>query len=134
MGGEQVRRKGRRNAYREVYDEIARQIDSGQLAKGDQLPTYPQMEAQYNISHATATKVVRLLKEHGYVEGSTKGTFVLMPRSEWLLQQLADVLNALEEDKQAPQLEVDHGGSWIVSRVGAVGWKPRRSAWVAEIF
>lgn len=134
MSGEQARRKGRRNAAREVYNEIAQQIDSGQLKRGDQLPTYPRMERQYGISHATATKVIRLLKEQGYVEGSTRGTFVLMTRSESLLQQLADVLNALEQDGQSPQLEVENSGSWVISRVGAVGWMPKREAWVAEIF
>jgi DNA-binding GntR family transcriptional regulator len=134
MSGEQVRRKGRRNAYREVFEEIAGQIDSGQLKRGDQLPTYPEMEKRYGISHATATRVVRLLKERGYVEGSTRGTFVHMTRSEWLFQQLADVLNALEEDGQDPQLEVSPNGSWVVGRAGAVNWRPQRSAWVAEIF
>lgn len=134
MSGEQARRKGRRNAAREVFDEIARQIDSGRLKKGEQLPTYPRMEEQYGISHATATKVIRMLKEQGYVEGSTRGTFVRMTRSESLLQQLADVLNALEQDGQAPQLEAEQGSAWVVSRVGAVGWMPRREAWVAEIF
>lgn len=136
MSGEKesVRRKGRRNAYQDTYDEIARMIDSEELLPGDQLPTYPQLTVRYGISHATATKVIRMLKEHGYVESSTKGTFVLRSRREALLQQLADILNALEKDGQDPVFETDRNGACIVGRVGAVCWRPSTASWAAEIF
>lgn len=131
MGGEQgtERRKGRWNAYLEPYRQFMELIDSGQLAPGDQLPTYPEIEKRFDISHATATKVIRLLKENGYVCSSTQGVFVKWTKTDRLLQQLCDALNALEGDGQDPQLENSRDGSCIAVRSGAVCWNPHMGVW-----
>lgn len=131
MGGEQgvKRRKGRWNSYLEPYQQFMEMIDSGQLVPGDQLPTYPEIEARFKISHATATKVIRLLRENGYVLSSTQGVFVRWTKTDRLLQRLCDTLNALEEDGQDPQLERSRDGMCVAVREGAVCWNPRVEAW-----
>lgn len=127
MGRE--RRTGRWNAYMEPYTDFMRMIDSGRLKPGDQLPTYPVIEERYRISHATATKVIRLLRENDYVLSNTQGVFVKWTKTERLMHQLCIVLNALEEDQQDPQLEAGKGGMCIATRSGAVCWDPKREMW-----
>lgn len=127
MGGE--RRTGRWNAYMKPYTDFMQMIDSGRLQPGAQLPTYPVIEARYQISHATATKVIRLLRENGYVFSNTQGVFVKWSKADRQLHQLRAALNALEEDGQDPQLEMGQGGMCIATRSGAVCWDPKQETW-----
>lgn len=135
MSGEKgARRKGRPRAYLDVYRHFADLIDSGQLKPGDRLPRTWEIEEQHSVSHATASKAIRLLKEEGYVRSSTQGVFVHLMPHERLLHQLSEALNALEEAGQSPVLETNRNGSCIAGRSGAVCWSVRNGRWETEIF
>lgn len=120
---------GHYNSYQETYDHFVELIDTGQLRPGDQLPTYPEIKDRFGISHATVSKVVRLLREGDYVHSSAQGVFVSRTKQDRLLQRLTDTLNALEEDGQSPQLETTRDGACVAVRTGAVCWNPRVEAW-----
>ncbi|WP_433115911.1 GntR family transcriptional regulator [Micromonospora sp. CA-246542] len=63
--------------YIRVVDAITAQINAGELAPGDKLPTYAQLAEQYKISVTTAQQALRILRERGLVEGHQgKGTYV----------------------------------------------------------
>ncbi|MGC4853228.1 GntR family transcriptional regulator [Micromonospora sp. DT4] len=63
--------------YIRVVNTITTQIDEGELAPGDKLPTYAQLAEQYKISVTTAQQALRILRERGLVEGHQgKGTYV----------------------------------------------------------
>jgi GntR family transcriptional regulator len=63
--------------YQRVIDSITAQIQSGELAPGDKLPTYAQLAEQFKISVTTAQLALRILRERGLVEGHQgKGTYV----------------------------------------------------------
>ncbi|TDC38345.1 GntR family transcriptional regulator [Micromonospora sp. 15K316] len=63
--------------YLRVVNGITEQINSGELAVGDKLPTYAQLADQYSVSVSTAQAALRILRDRGLVEGQQgKGTFV----------------------------------------------------------
>lgn len=123
------RRKGQRGVYEQVYNHYAQLIDGGQLQPDDRLPTSHELEQEWNISHATATKVIRLLRDNDYVYTSTQGTFVLLTQHDRLLKRLQDTLNALEAARQDIQLEVGKNGSCIMGRDGGVCWNSETEMW-----
>lgn len=128
MGGD--RRTGQRGVYAQVYNHYADLIDSGQLQPGDRMPTLHKVQSVWDISHVTAAKVMRLLRDDGYVRTSTQGTFVFLAKQDRLLKQLRDTLNALEEAGQDLQLEVGRNGSCILGRDGGVCWDNETETWV----
>jgi len=63
-------------AWRIVYDDIRRQIDSGELRPGDQLPSTAGLVAQYSnltprgaLSPGTVRRAVQALQDQGYLTG-----------------------------------------------------------------
>lgn len=123
------RRKGRRGVYREVYTHYADMIDSGQLGLGDRIPSSSRIATEWGISHATAAKVLRLLRDNGYVTATSKGTIVARTKIGRLLHRLSDALNALEDERQLLQLESDKHGSCIMGREGGVCWNVLTQRW-----
>jgi DNA-binding transcriptional regulator YhcF (GntR family) len=57
----------KRPASRRVADALQGQIDSGELAPGDPLPTYRQLAADHDVAVNTAMAAVRLLRDAGAV-------------------------------------------------------------------
>ncbi len=123
------RRKGRYGAYREAYDHFAHLIDSGRMLPGDRLPTYEEIEKRFNISHATVTKVIRLLREARYVESTTRAVVVKYTTAQRLLAVLQDTLNDMEDQHQQVQVETDGAVSCISGRDGGVCWNPKTGLW-----
>lgn len=60
-------RRGRTPKYQEIADALRRQIDDGDLAPDDKLPTEKQLEERYDASRETVRKALALLVNEGLV-------------------------------------------------------------------
>lgn len=115
--------------YLGVLQHYAGLIDNGKLLPGDQLPTLPELTELHGISHLTATKVVRMLRDDDYVYTTTKGTFVYLTKQKRLFKKLCDALNELESDGQQLQLEDGESGWCVIGRDGGVCWDAEAAQW-----
>lgn len=126
MGGDRLHGHGE---YLKVVRHYADLIDSGQLKPGDRLPTRPELQDEHGISNSTATKAINVLRQELYIRSSTRGTFVWLTRHDRLYQQLADLLNELEDGNQSLQFEEGQTGMCIAGRDGGVCWDPETQSW-----
>ncbi|WP_245714560.1 winged helix-turn-helix domain-containing protein [Micromonospora inyonensis] len=55
--------------YREVAEDIAARIKSGEYAPGDRLPTYRELSDLYRVSVTTVQRAVIILQDRGLVVG-----------------------------------------------------------------
>jgi GntR family transcriptional regulator len=62
--------------WRQIYARLREQIDSGQLAPGDRLPSITDLSQGYGVALTTARKALDRLKADGLVVTSPMGTFV----------------------------------------------------------
>lgn len=63
--------------FREIADDLAERIESGEYAPGTQLPTYKELAELYSVSYATAQRAVGTLRDRGVVRGHQgRGVFV----------------------------------------------------------
>jgi hypothetical protein len=63
--------------YLAIANAIKAQIDAGELAPGDQVPSMARISEQYSVSRGTARRVLVTLREWGLVEITPGwGTFV----------------------------------------------------------
>lgn len=64
-------------SYRQIADDLAARIASGEYPPGSRLPSYSQLAVMYSCSVTTAQSAVRLLHERGLTYGSSgRGVFV----------------------------------------------------------
>jgi len=63
--------------YRQVYEIIRGQIQSGELPPGSVVPSLAALVQTYEINRSTAHKVHRALVADGLVETGPMGTFVI---------------------------------------------------------
>jgi GntR family transcriptional regulator len=67
--------------YREIADGLRSQIDAGDLAVGDRLPTEQALVERYNASRSTVRQALQELRDAGLIEiRHGVGAFVLPPR------------------------------------------------------
>jgi DNA-binding GntR family transcriptional regulator len=62
--------------YRAIMDDYKSRIGMGSLRPGDRLPTIREVADSWQISHATATRVMRELCREGYAHVVGNATFV----------------------------------------------------------
>lgn len=73
--------------YHQVKEEVLRQIASGALKPGDQLPTERELEARYAVSRITVRQALKDLMSQGLLlRQRGRGTFVAQPRINQGLQ------------------------------------------------
>jgi len=74
---------------------MTEQIAAGLYRAGDQLPTEPQLRAQYGVSPMTVRRAIRILLDRGLVTTTQgKGTFVRSPdmgEAIFRLQEMTDL-------------------------------------------
>jgi DNA-binding FadR family transcriptional regulator len=95
-----------RHTFEEAAEQIAGKVRSGELRRGDKLPSERDLAATMEISRPTLREAVRILAEAGVVEvrrGPGGGIFVagdvvpvelVRERSSLRLEEVADVLEA----------------------------------------
>ena len=81
-------------AYLHIANTMADQIWAGAYRAGDQLPTEPQLRAQFGVSPVTIRRAVNILLDRGLVTTTQgKGTFVRSPdlgEAVFRLQEITD--------------------------------------------
>ena len=58
-----------RLTYREIADDLAARIRSGEYPPGEKLPSYAQLADIYSVSVSTAQRAVTLLHDRGLIVG-----------------------------------------------------------------
>ena len=59
----------RRLTYREIADDLAARIQSGEYPPGAKLPSYAQIGDLYDVSISTAQRAILVLTTRGLAEG-----------------------------------------------------------------
>lgn len=78
---------GELNLYQQVYQDLRRRIEAGELPAFSKLPTVAELSLQYGVSKITTKKATDMLVEDGLLEKHPgKGTFVTS-RGETIIQQ-----------------------------------------------
>jgi GntR family transcriptional regulator len=67
--------------WRQIHALIRGQIESGELAPGDTIPSLTTIAQTYGVAETTARKVLARLRADGLVVTSPMGTFVV-PKNE----------------------------------------------------
>ncbi|MEU1689565.1 winged helix-turn-helix domain-containing protein [Micromonospora sp. NPDC005707] len=55
--------------WEQLADQIRSQIESGDLAPGDQLPSTAQLKAQHGVSATVVRQAILVLQTQGWVQG-----------------------------------------------------------------
>ncbi|MEW2384872.1 winged helix-turn-helix domain-containing protein [Micromonospora sp. NPDC047707] len=55
--------------WEQLADHIRSQIESGELAPGDQLPSTAQLRAQHGVSTTVVRQAILVLQTQGWVQG-----------------------------------------------------------------
>jgi GntR family transcriptional regulator len=77
--------------YRQIAEDLRRQIESGELGHGDQLPTEIELREKYDASRNTVRDAVKLLITRGLVETRPgQGTFVVEKIVPYVTQLIGD--------------------------------------------
>jgi GntR family transcriptional regulator len=63
--------------YREIAEDLATRIDSGEYPRGSVLPSTRELADEHGVSKGTIHRAIRLLQEEGLVVGRQgRGQFV----------------------------------------------------------
>jgi GntR family transcriptional regulator len=77
--------------YRQIAEDLRRQIESGELGHGDQLPTEIELREKYDASRNTVRDAVKWLITRGLVETRPgQGTFVVEKIVPYVTQLIGD--------------------------------------------
>lgn len=117
----------KRPASRQVADELAARIESGDYSPGSSLPTYRQLAAEFDVAVNTALAAIRLLRDEGLVTIRKNAGARVRDRSSDVdvaaeLRVLRDQVSALRADfsKAGDQLsELEGRLSTLVDEVAA---------------
>jgi GntR family transcriptional regulator len=97
------RSRGDRPMYVQLADQIAGDIEAGQLAPGDRVASEPELMRRHNISRATAVKALEHLEQQGLVRRERgRGTFVEAPRLVQRNAQLGSFSDQVRSHGHAP--------------------------------
>lgn len=66
--------------YEQIIQQLLRQMESGELSPGDQLPTTRQLAVKLGINFNTVARAYRQLDKEGLISTQPgRGTFILEP-------------------------------------------------------
>lgn len=103
--------------YRRIADDLRRNVESGELAQGTQLPTEDQLMASYHASRNTVRGALKELTTGGLVYTlHGKGTFVS--------QRVAPIVTTLTIDPNTGRGGGDGGGVVYTSLISSSGRSP----------
>jgi GntR family transcriptional regulator len=57
-------------SYRQIADDLAARIATGEYQPGARMPKYSEIAALYSVSYATAARAYGLLQDRGLTVGS----------------------------------------------------------------
>lgn len=121
--------------YVQIAEDLRRQIESGALERGSQLPTELELRARHNASRNTVRDAIKRLISQGLVETRPgQGTFVttkvdpfvtvltVNPRSGAAIDEMAAYLSEVSAKKRkpsatAPRVEVQVASEGITRRL-----------------
>lgn len=63
-----IDREGPVPPYRQIADDLRRQIEDGTIPPGRRIPSTVEMEQKYNVARDTLRKATKVLKDEGLVE------------------------------------------------------------------
>ena len=85
--------------YRQIAEDLRRQIESGELGHGDQLPTEIELREKYEASRNTVRDAVKWLIIRGLVETRPgQGTFVVEKIVPYVTQLIGDPSTGLDDE------------------------------------
>jgi GntR family transcriptional regulator len=88
--------------YRQIADGLRRQIVSGTLGAGDQIPSEAELQKRHGVSRMTVRLAVQELRNEGLVvTGHGKGTFVADPRTA-PIRYRPSIAHPVEVRRQGP--------------------------------
>lgn len=99
------------------------------MKPGERLPSLSSIQENWGISHETAAKAVRALKDALYAQPTNQGTFVYLGSAARKYQLLCNLLNELEVAGQELQTEDGEGVPAITGRDGGVTRNPDTGLW-----
>jgi GntR family transcriptional regulator len=74
--GDVIQREGPVAPWRQIAAIYRAQIESGELAPGDRLPSIASLAQEYEVARTTAQKVIESLRDDDLVVTSPMGTYV----------------------------------------------------------
>jgi DNA-binding GntR family transcriptional regulator len=66
-----IDREGPVPPYRQIADDIRRQIEDGTIPPGRRIPSTVEMEQAYGVARDTLRKATKVLKDAGLIEAVT---------------------------------------------------------------
>jgi len=96
-----------RPAYRQVADELRRQILAGLLSAGHRLPSEPELSQAFGVSRGTVREALRVLASQHLIEtlrGVHGGSFVAAPDPARIVEDIGGALGVLV---MTPRLGLD---------------------------
>ncbi|MFK7766406.1 MAG: GntR family transcriptional regulator [Mariniblastus sp.] len=92
--------------YRQVVDEIVRQIDRGQLPLGELLPSVRQLANELGVNPMTVSKAYSLLESDSVVERKRGVGMIVIKQAETPIDYLKPTIEQLISD--AKQLGISN--------------------------
>lgn len=86
---------GGRSGAQQIAEQLRDAVANGSLRPGDKLPGEHELAASFDVARGTVREALKTLAANGLVRstrGSKGGTFVTVPESEWVAEQLGDLL------------------------------------------
>jgi GntR family transcriptional regulator len=93
--------------YIQIKDLLHAQIQSGQFAVGDRLPSERELSEAYNVSRMTARQALQLLEQDGLTQRQVgKGSYVARPQIDQELRELTSFTQDMAARGLRPQNRV----------------------------
>ncbi|AZC13227.1 FadR/GntR family transcriptional regulator [Microbacterium sp. ABRD28] len=107
---------GRKDASGQIARQLRAAISSGVWSPGERLPSEGELAEAFDVARATAREGLKLLSATGLVvssRGSNGGTFVSVPDSEEVAEQLADAIQLWYRAGNVSVRDVDEA-RWVL--------------------